>query len=205
MDTHTPTLTEEEKKYLESYNEENPFLKSLSDFYKERAMLSEKQILALRKESDNHKKKLTHCKTTGLMLKEVCKFYDKSYKEDRIVVVNSIRDKAICISDEENNVYAWMPSSAIHCQVDIDIKTEDEMSIITLKSWFTRDDDFWKQSKPFVPNETKDSNVDEATEFIEDFIKESSIEELEIGDSRIPTPNEEEKAMKDIKEEELPF
>ena len=32
MDTNTPTLTEEEKKYLESYKEENPFLKSLSDF-----------------------------------------------------------------------------------------------------------------------------------------------------------------------------
>jgi hypothetical protein len=57
MDTNTPTLTEQEKKYLENYKEENPFLKSLSDFYKERAMLSEKQILALRKESDNHKKK----------------------------------------------------------------------------------------------------------------------------------------------------
>jgi len=199
MDTNTPTLTEEEKKYLESYKEENPFLKSLSDFYKERAMLSEKQILALRKESDNHKKKLTHCKTTGLMLKEVCKFYDKSYNEERLVVVNSIRDKAICISDEENNVYAWMPSSAIECQVDIDVNTENEMSIISLKSWFTRDDDFWKQSKPFVPKETNDSNVEEVTELIEDVIKESNIEELEIGDSRIPTTNEENK------EEELPF
>ena len=199
MDTHTPTLTEEEKKYLESYKEENQFIKSLSDFYKERAMLSEKQIIALRKAKDKHNQKLNHCKTTGLMLKEVCKFYDKSYNEDKIVVVNSIRDKSICISDEENNVYAWMPISAIDSQVDIDINTEEEISIITLKSWFTRDDDFWKQSKPFVPKEKNDSNVEEVTELIEDVIKESNIQELEIGDSRIPTPNEENK------EEELPF
>ena len=36
------------------------------------------------------------------------------------------------------------------------------MSIISLKSWFTRDDDFWKQSKPFEPNnkeEVKEENV----------------------------------------------
>ena len=92
-----------------------------------------------------------------------------------------------------------MPSSAIECQVDIYVNTENEMSIISLKSWFTRDDDFWKQSKPFVPKETNDSNVEEVTELIEDVIKESNIEELEIGDSRIPTPNEENK------EEELPF
>jgi len=200
MNENTPTLTDEEKKYLESYNEENPFLKSLSDFYKERAMLSEKQILALRKESDNHKKKLSHCKTTGLMLKEVCKFYDTNYKEEKVVIVNSIRDKAICISDEENNVYAWMPSSAIHCIVEINEETEEEMSNITLKSWFTRDDDFWKQSKPFAPKETKESHIKDATELIEDVMGESNIEVLNIGDPRIPTPNIEENS-----EEELPF
>jgi hypothetical protein len=162
MDTNTPTLTEEEKKYLESYKEENPFLKSLSDFYKERAMLSEKQILALRKESESHKKKISHCPTTGLMLKELCKFCDKDYNEDKMVIVNSIREKAICISDEDNNVYAWMPSSAVHIEIDINVDTGDELSIITLKSWFTRDDDFWKQSKPFEPNnkeEVKEESV----------------------------------------------
>ena len=31
MNENTPTLTDEEKKYLESYKEENPFLKSLSE------------------------------------------------------------------------------------------------------------------------------------------------------------------------------
>ena len=50
-----------------------------------------------------------------------------------------------------------------------------------------------------MPKETNDSNVEEVTELIEDVIKESNIEELEIGDSRIPTTNEENK------EEELPF
>jgi hypothetical protein len=208
MDTNTLTLTEQEKKYLENYKEENPFLKSLSDFYKERAMLSEKQILALRKESDNHKKKLSHCTTTGLMLKEICKFYDKEYKEEKLVVINSVREKAICISDEENNVYAWMPSSAIDKVIDFNAETGDEMSIITLKSWFTRDDDFWKQSKPFVPNETKESQIQDATELIEDVMQESKIEFLEIGDPRIPTPNIEENSEENSEEkseEELPF
>ena len=51
-----------------------------------------------------------------------------------------------------------------------------------------RNDDFWKQSKPFVPKE-KNENI----------IEESDIQELEIGDSKIPTPNEENK------EEGLPF
>ncbi len=79
-----------------------------------------------------------------------------------MVIVNSIREKAICISDEDNNVYAWMPSSAVHIEIDINVDTGDELSIITLKSWFTRDDDFWKQSKPFEPNnkeEVKEENV----------------------------------------------
>jgi len=34
MDTNTPTLTEEEKKYLESYKEENPFLNHYQIFTK---------------------------------------------------------------------------------------------------------------------------------------------------------------------------
>ena len=210
MDANTPSLTEQEKKYLENYKEENPFLKSLSDFYKERAMLSEKQIIALRKEQDNHRIKLQHCQTTGLMLKEICKFYDKEFNENKTVIVKSVREKAICISDEENNLYAWMPSSAISKEVDINIETEEEISIITLKSWFTRDDDFWKQSKPFVPNETK-SQIEEATEFIEDVLNDSNKitafeegldhkgENMEIGDPRIPTPNEENN------DKELPF
>ena len=161
MDNNTPQLTDQEKKYLEEYNEENPFLKSLSDFYKERTLLTEKQILALRKELNKDKKKLNRCQTTSLNLHQECYFQDDSYKEDKKIKVTAIREKAICVADDENNLYAWMPSSAIDLEKSIDNNTGDETPIIKLKGWFTRDDDFWKQSKPFEPKKKEEHIIED--------------------------------------------
>jgi hypothetical protein len=178
MDSLTPILTDQEKKYLGSYNEQNPFLKSLSDFYKERAMLSEKQILALRKEQKNDTNKFSRCPNTGLNKGQTCLFVDISYKENKNVIVNAIRERAICISDEENNTYSWMPSSAINLETRVDTETGEEIYTITLKSWFTRDDDFWKQSKPFVPNTKKEvEKIDEESPYT--FETDKEVEDIE--------------------------
>ena len=186
MDTNTPTLTDQEKDYLEKYDNENPFLKSLSDFYKQRATLSEKQILALRKETQKDKTKFSRCEVLHLTINQECIFQDKHYKENKKVKINVISDKAIQVLDEENNIYAWMPKSGVEVEIEIDSNTGDETSVIRLKSWFTRDDDFWKQNKPFIPAQTKESQIQDATELIEDVMQESDIEVLNIGDPRIP-------------------
>lgn len=140
-------LTDQEKKYLENYNEENPFLKSLSDNYKERGSLTEKQILALRKDADKEKNRLNRCPNTNLNLKQTCAFVDQNFNEKKLVIVNAIRPKALCITDNENNVYAWMPSKAVEVREEMD-ESNEIISVLTLKSWFDRSDDFWKQSKP---------------------------------------------------------
>ena len=181
MDTNTPKLTDQEKDYLEKYDNENPFLKSLSDFYKQRATLSEKQILALRKETQKDKTKYSRCEVLHLTLKEECIFQDKNYNENKIVIINVISDKAIQILDEEKNIYAWMPKSGVEVEIEIDSNTGDETSVINLKTWFTRDDDFWKQNKPFVPAQTKESVQEELN---------SSESFLSIGDPNIPAPQE---------------
>tara|TARA_R100000908_G_C3742024_1_gene138298 strand:- start:326 stop:901 length:576 start_codon:yes stop_codon:yes gene_type:complete len=143
----TIELTEQEKKYLENYNEENPFLKSLSDNYKEKGSLTEKQILALRKDADKEKNRLNRCPNTNLNLKQTCAFVDQNFNEKKLVIVNAIRPKALCITDNDNNVYAWMPSKAVEVREEMD-ESDEIISVLTLKSWFDRSDDFWKQSKP---------------------------------------------------------
>ena len=161
MDNNTPQLTDQEKQYLENYDEGNPFIQSLAENYKEKASLTEKQILALRKDRDKEKNRLNHCPTTNLTLKEECFFQDEAYKEDKKVVITAIRPKAICIADDVNQMYAWMPSSAIDLQKAVDSNTGDETSVITLKGWFTRDDDFWKQSKPFNPKPKEEHIIED--------------------------------------------
>lgn len=153
-------LTTQEKEYLENYKEENPFLKSLSDNYKEKGDLTEKQILALRKDADKEKNRLNRCPNTNLNLKQTCAFVDQNFNESKSVIINAIRPKAICITDNTNNVYAWMPSKAVAVSEETD-ESNEVISVITLKSWFDRSDDFWKQSKPLEKSETTEPTISE--------------------------------------------
>jgi|TARA_R110000824_G_scaffold206477_4_gene391567 hypothetical protein len=184
---NTPTtpnlqLTNKEKEYLENYKEENPFLKSLSDNYKEKGSLSEKQILALRKDADSEKNKLNRCPNTNLNLKQTCAFVDQEFNENKMVVINAIRPKAICITDNTNNLYAWMPSKAVAVSEEMN-ESDEPISIISLKSWFDRSDDFWKQSKPLEQSEKTEPTISEVSPNV--IISEEIDEELIIPEKEI--------------------
>ena len=146
-------LTDNEKKQLEEYKGENSFIKSLSDGYKEHGRLSEKQLNAFRKFNEDEVEKLIRCPHTDLELKQKCRFTDKKFEDLCNVIVNSIRPKALCLSDIDNNRYAWMPSKAVNAETIIDTDSGYDIMELTLKEWFTRDDGFWKESKPFVKKE----------------------------------------------------
>lgn len=180
MDTHTPQITEQEKDFLEKYDNENPFLKSLSDFYKERGSISEKQILALRKETQKDRTEYSHCEVLHLTQKQECVFHDKIYKEHKKVIIRQIRNKAIELLDEKNNVYAWMPKSAVEVEVEIDKETGEETSVLYLKTWFTRDDDFWKQNKPFASNQKQSEENKEDKRLIEE--KANALMDLDVNE-----------------------
>ena len=157
---NTPTtpnlqLTNKEKEYLENYKEENPFLKSLSDNYKEKGSLSEKQILALRKDADSEKNKLNRCPNTNLNLKQTCAFVDQEFNENKM---------AVAVSEEMN-------------------ESDEPISIISLKSWFDRSDDFWKQSKPLEQSEKTEPTISEVSPNV--IISEEIDEELIIPEKEI--------------------
>lgn len=163
MDNHTPLLNDEEKEFLEKYDKENPFLKSLSNQYKERGTLSEKQIIHLRKETQQDRKIHTRCEILHLSLNQECIFEDKDYKENKKVVVSKISEKAIQIEDKENQIFAWMPKAGVEVTNKLNELGGnntpvllDETPVLSLKSWFTRDGDFWKQNKPFQPIEKEE-------------------------------------------------
>ena len=146
-------LTEQEKSYLEKYDGENTFLKSLSDNYKDRGNLSEKQILALRKSQEEKVNRLSRCPHTDLNYNQVCKFTDKKFQDNCNVKIVSIRPKALCLLDEEKNRKAWVPSKAVNKEVIVDANSGDEIIEITLAEWFTRDDGFWRENTPYTPRE----------------------------------------------------
>ena len=128
MDNNTSQLTDQEKEFLEKYDKENPFLKSLSDSYKERASLSEKQIIYLRKETQKDRTKYSRCEILHLSLNEDCVFHDKEYKEHKKVKIKHISAKAIQIEDVEGNVYAWMPKAGVQVEVEVNTETGEETS-----------------------------------------------------------------------------
>lgn len=163
MDNNTPQLTDQEKDFLEKYNEENFFLKSISDFYKERGTLSEKQIIHLRKETQKDRTKYSRCEILHLNLNQDCVFHDKEYKEHKKVKIKHISAKAIQIEDVEGNVYAWMPKAGVQVEVDINTETGEETSNLYLKTWFTRYADFWKQNRPteVIPQKVEEKTEDE--------------------------------------------
>lgn len=173
-------LTEKEKHYLENYKEENSFLKSLSDNYKEKGSLSEKQILALRKSQEEKSNRLSRCPNTELDYNQVCRFTDQRFNENCDVKIVSIRPKALCLLDEKNNRKAWVPSKAIKKQVIIDAKTNEEMIEVSLEDWFTRDDGFWRENTPYVPQDKKEAVKPEEksnTESVKDDF-EQAVDEL---------------------------
>lgn len=139
------TLTDQEKETLQNYNGENSFLKALSEKLSDTGDLTENQISAYRKT----KEKLTRCPNTKLVLNEKCWFVDgnPNENESRAVEVRDIRERAIKVVDINSNEYAWMPSKAVEVDMSIEPETEEEVYIIKLKSWFTKNDDFWKPSK----------------------------------------------------------
>ena len=161
---NTPTektkvlLTDEEKKSLEDYRGENPFIKSISAMYLKYGTLSEKQLSAFRKTLKNPDKKenLEECTTTKLKLKEMCVFKENkdSYESVRVKV---IREKALCIESEDTTRTAWIPNKAISIDYEYE-ETEsadvDEIAILSLKDWFTKKEDYWKTQQN-LENESK--------------------------------------------------
>ena len=99
-----------------------------------------------------------------------------------MVVINAIRPKAICITDNTNNLYAWMPSKAVAVTEELD-ESDEPISIISLKSWFDRSDDFWKQSKPLEQSEKTEPTISEVSPNV--IISEEIDEELIIPEKEI--------------------
>ena len=150
MENNTPdlNLTDQEKHQLENYKGENEFIKSLSEKYKEYGKLTEKQLNAFRNQ-ETKKPSLQRCPHTDLHLKQIAVFVEN--EKSSKIVINAIREKALCIFDEANNRFAWMPSKAVKVENQINSEfAEDgeDIDVMSLKSWFTPDKEFWKISKP---------------------------------------------------------
>jgi hypothetical protein len=149
-------LTEQEKTKLEEYKGDNSFIQSISEKYKEYGKLTPKQVVAFRNQGDK-KPSLSECPNTKIKLHQECIFIDsKSNTEEgkqRKVKITVIRQKALCMFDETNNQYAWVPSKAVRLETGFTETSDDvvEETALFLQDWFTRNDDFWKESKPFVP------------------------------------------------------
>ena len=149
-------LTEQEKKQLEEYKGDNSFIQSISEKYKEYGKLTPKQVVAFRNQGDK-KPSLSECPNTKVKLHQECIFVDAKSKEgetkQRKIKITVIRQKALCMLDEKNNQYAWVPSKAVRVETGFSETSDDvvEETGLFLQDWFTRNDDFWKESKPFVP------------------------------------------------------
>jgi hypothetical protein len=167
METNTPNtpeettqkefdLTEQEKKQLEEYKGDNSFIQSISEKYKEYGKLTPKQVVAFRNQGDK-KPSLSECPNTKVKLHQECVFVDSKSSEgeskQRKIKITVIRQKALCMFDEINNQYAWVPSKAVRVETGFTETSDDvvEETGLFLQDWFTRNDDFWKESKPFTP------------------------------------------------------
>ena len=153
-------LTDSEKKQIETYDGDNTFLKSLSDKFKEYGTLSPRQVLAFRNQGTK-KPSLDKCPNTGLNTKQKCKFQEKQNVRD--VTISSIREKALCMSDEKNNQYAWVPSKALQVEEYFIEETGETGFGLKLQDWFTRNEGFWKESVPYQSPPIKEEVVEEET------------------------------------------
>ena len=56
-----------------------------------------------------------------------------------------------------------MPKAGVQVEVDINKETGEETSNLYLKTWFTRDADFWKQNRPteVIPQKVEEKTEDE--------------------------------------------
>lgn len=185
-ENNTPTqvvLTDEEKQQLEEYKGDNSFLKSLSEKYKEYGKLTERQILAFRNQGTK-KPSLDKCPNTSLELKQECLFSEAD--KVRKVKITSIREKALCMFDEVNNQYAWVPSKALIIDEYFDEETGEPNQGIKLQEWFTRNDDFWKESRPIQSSsqnaEPSQPSVSENINTSEEITPEISNEPNEVDD-----------------------
>ena len=154
-------LTEQEQKQLEEYKGDNSFIQSISEKYKEYGKLTPKQVVAFRNQGDK-KPSLSECPNTKVKLHQECVFIDsKSEGKQRKVKITVIRQKALCMFDETNNQYAWVPSKAVKVEKGFTETSDDviEETGLFLQDWFTRNDDFWKESKPFTPKKSVESEV----------------------------------------------
>ena len=155
-------LTEQEKKQLEEYKGDNSFIQSISEKYKEYGKLTPKQVVAFRNQGDK-KPSLSECPNTKVKLHQECIFVDSKSSEgegqQRKIKITVIRQKALCMLDEQNNQYAWVPSKAVRVETGFSETSDDviEETGLFLQDWFTRNDDFWKESKPFTPNKAEES------------------------------------------------
>jgi len=157
-------LTEQEKTQLEEYKGDNSFIQSISEKYKEYGKLTPKQVVAFRNQGDK-KPSLSECPNTQVKLHQECVFIDSKPNsgegKQRKVKITVIRQKALCMFDEANNQYAWVPSKAVRVEKGFTETSDDvvEETGLFLQEWFTRNDDFWKESKPYTPNKSVESEV----------------------------------------------
>ena len=162
-------LTEQEQKQLEEYKGENAFLQSISEKYKEYGKLTPKQVVAFRNQGDK-KPSLSECPNTKVKLHQECIFIDKSEGpgKQRNIKITVIRQKALCMFDEKNNQYAWVPSKAVRVETGFTETSDDvvEETALFLQEWFTRNDDFWKESKPLnsEKQEVKEEKKEESNQ-----------------------------------------
>lgn len=148
--TNQIVLTDEEKKELEEYRGDNPFMKSISAMYLKYGTLSEKQVKAFRKTLDPPEKKenLEVCPVTKLKLNQSCVFKEGEEKFQPITI-KVIRPKALCMEKEDKSQIAWTPNKALHIEHEFHQSPDgevDEYAILSLKDWFTKDEKFWKDS-----------------------------------------------------------
>lgn len=61
--------------------------------------------------------------------------------------------------DETNNQYAWVPSKALLVEEYYDENTGEPKQGLKLQDWFTRNDDFWKESRPMQSSSPKTEPV----------------------------------------------
>ena len=136
----TQQLTEGELALLENYQGTNSFIRTLSEVFENKGELKEYQIKALRNEIKKSIK-IEKCPNTTLNLNEVCIFCDDDTKQK--VTITQIRERAIQISDMDNNQQAWMPSKALN----VGENEDGDYRFIGLRSWFEKDEKFWKTIK----------------------------------------------------------
>ena len=150
---------------------------------------------------ETRKENLERCPNTDLHLKQTAVFLEDNKPSN--VVVNAIRPKAICLFDENNNRFAWMPSKAVKVENQINSEYSQDgtdVDVLTLKSWFQSDKEFWKVSKPIG-----EKKVEKTEEIEENPPAQQKVEFEKAVDNLYSEPETDIDTNKTNDADELPF